>query len=42
MPEPTTYFTRDEFAERQARVRAALGEDGLETITHVPHELIVH
>ena len=30
MPEPTIYFTREEFAERQARVRAALSEQGLE------------
>ena len=30
MPEPTIYFTREEFAERQARVRAALAEQGLE------------
>ena len=30
MSEPTIYFTREEFAERQARVRAALSERGLE------------
>ena len=30
MPEPTIYFTREEFAERQARVRAALSKQGLE------------
>ena len=30
MSEPTIYFTREEFAERQARVRAALSEQGLE------------
>ena len=32
MPEPTIYFTREEFAERQSRVRAALAEQGLEGI----------
>jgi len=30
MPDPTIYFTREEFAERQARVRAALSEKGLD------------
>lgn len=30
MPEPTIYFTREEFAERQARVRASLSKMGLE------------
>ncbi len=30
MPEPNIYFTREEFAERQARVRAALSDKGLE------------
>ncbi len=30
MPEPTIYFIREEFAERQARVRAALAERGLD------------
>ena len=30
MPEPTIYFSREEFAERQARVRAALSEQGLQ------------
>ena len=29
MPEPTIYFSREEFAERQARVRAKLSELGL-------------
>ena len=30
MPEPTIYFTREEFADRQARVRTALFHKGLE------------
>ena len=32
MPEPTIYFTKEEFAERQARVRAALSGQGLEVM----------
>ena len=30
MPDPTIYFTKEEFTDRQARVRAALSEKGLD------------
>lgn len=30
MSQPTLYFNREEFAQRQARVRTALSEKGLE------------
>ncbi len=30
MPEPNIHFTREEFADRQARVRAALSDNGLD------------